>query len=162
MKELKKLEDRAAKALAQLAEGGGKAKELQAQLTAATQEQKKTQAKLADAQAELEDLRADTDEQDRMDEADIEALTKQIESLGAARQDAFEQMRRSKQYNKHLRKINADLRKANADNLGKPELINQSLEAELEALKAQRETDLADINGLMARLAPLVEGDIDG
>ena len=61
-----------------------------------------------------------------------------------------------------MRKLNAKLRKANAQNVGDANLINSALEAENEELQSQREADLVEINGLIARLAPLVEGKADG
>ena len=80
-------------------------------------------------------------------EAQRAAMIKQIDALDKARQ-----------YNKHLKKLNTSLRKANEDNVGDPELINASLVTELEQIKAQRDIDLEEVNGILARLTPLVEG----
>ena len=57
--------------------------------------------------------------------------------------------------------MNADLRKANKSK-EVADLINKSLEAEVAQLREEREQDLAEVNSLLARLQPLVEGTEDG
>ena len=91
-------------------------------------------------------------------EAQRGAMVKQIDALDKARASSVEELDKTRQYNKHLKELNASLRKANEDNVGDPELINSSLEAELEQIKAQRDIDLEEVNGILARLTPLVEG----
>ena len=85
-------------------------------------------------------------------------MIKQIDALDKARASSEEELDKTRQYNKHLKKMNTSLRKANEGNVGDPELINASLETELEQIKAQRDIDLEEVNGILARLTPLVEG----
>jgi hypothetical protein len=91
-------------------------------------------------------------------EAQRAAMIKQIDALDKARASSEEELDKTRQYNKHLKKLNTSLRKANEDNVGDPELINASLVTELEQIKAQRDIDLEEVNGILARLTPLVEG----
>ncbi len=57
-----------------------------------------------------------------------------------------------------LRSSSQEIRSEIKDNVVKAENINETLLAELEALHAQRETDLTEVNAVLAKLAPLVEG----
>lgn len=113
---------------------------------------------LKTARARVETLEKELAEKADSAEAGRTAMIKQIDALDKARTANEEELAKTKQYNKHLKKLNTSLRKANEDNVGDPELINQSLEAELEQIKAQRDVDLAEVNGILARLTPLVEG----
>ncbi|MEJ6708647.1 MAG: hypothetical protein QNK92_07580, partial [Amylibacter sp.] len=79
------------------------------------------------------------------------AMIKQIDALDKARASSEEELDKTRQYNKHLKKLNTSLRKTNEDNVGDPELINASLETELEQIKAQRDIDLEEVNGILAR-----------
>lgn len=58
--------------------------------------------------------------------------------------------------NDALTKSNAALRGAISEGLGDAGLINQGLEAEIEALRAGRAADQAEINTILARLEPLL------
>lgn len=49
------------------------------------------------------------------------------------------------------------LREANAEGVGDPDLINRSLEAELEALRAMRQAELAEADEIIAGLMPLLK-----
>lgn len=171
MNEVAQLEERLDAALGALSAGGDPAEtdalqtriaELEKALKKAEKRAQKAAEALAATQAELESLQEEYREEDAADDADIAALDRQIASLGQAQQDAFEEMRKSKQYAQHIRKLNAKLRKANAQNVGDANLINASLEADIEAMKSQREADLAELNGIIARLTPLVEGSSNG
>lgn len=86
------------------------------------------------------------------------ALVKQIDTIDKAREAGEKQLTKARQFNKHLKKLNAGLRKQNEENVGDVDLINASLEAELMQIKAQRAVDLEEINGILARMTPLVEG----
>ncbi len=48
------------------------------------------------------------------------------------------------------------LRDANAAGVGEPELINKSLEAELDAMRAMRRAEMAEADEIMASLVPLL------
>ncbi|TNJ46767.1 hypothetical protein [Phaeobacter sp. B1627] len=58
--------------------------------------------------------------------------------------------------NDQLREANAALRAANAEGIGDASLINAALEAEVEGLRAARATDQAEVNAVLARLEPLL------
>lgn len=75
-------------------------------------------------------------------EAKLSALDGDLQALRAA--------------NEQLRTANAALRAANAEGVGQPELINQGLEAEIEGLRAARAADKAEVDVVIARLAPLL------
>lgn len=172
MEELGKLEKRLDAALATLAGKASKTAEtdaltariaeLEAALQKARAGEKKARAALAETQKELETLREEASEQDAWDEEDIAALNRQIAALTKARDDAFQERRRSKQYVEHVRRLNNNLKKANRKNVADVASINASLEAENELIKQERENDLATLNDLLERLQPLVEGADNG
>ena len=67
-----------------------------------------------------------------------------------------EDMQRLRQANAELRDIGAQLRVALAEGVAEPQLINRAMLAELEALRAARAADLAEVNAVIAELRPLV------
>lgn len=58
--------------------------------------------------------------------------------------------------NKQLRDSNATLREANAEGVGQPDLINASMLAELDALRADRAAETAEAGAILSRLQPLL------
>jgi hypothetical protein len=56
-----------------------------------------------------------------------------------------------------LRQSNAALRAANEEGVGEPHLINASMMAELEALRAGRAVDVAEASSIISALMPLLE-----
>jgi hypothetical protein len=58
--------------------------------------------------------------------------------------------------NEQLLTSNAALREANAQSVGEPELINESLKSELEALQAARAVDAAEAEAVLGALTPLL------
>lgn len=77
-------------------------------------------------------------------DARLEELDGELQSLRAS--------------NDQLRDANSALRSANAEGVGDAELINQALEAEIQGLRAARAADQAEVNAVIARLAPLLPG----
>lgn len=136
----------------------GDAKSAQKELQAAKDDAEKASKSLKKAQDRVKALEKELAEKTDGQEAQRAAMIKQIDALDKARANSDENLDKARQYNKHLKKLNSNLRKANEKNLGNPELINKSLEAELEQIKAQRDVDLETVNGILARLTPLVEG----
>ena len=59
--------------------------------------------------------------------------------------------------NEALRDVNAKLRAANANGLGDAKLIEDGAAAELEALKAARSADRAEIEAVLGALEPLIK-----
>ncbi len=76
-----------------------------------------------------------------------------------ASQDA--QFQRLKGANTQLRDSNGLLRERNAENLGDASAIDQSMRAELEALRAVRAADAEEMDTILDELKPLLEGKID-
>jgi chromosome segregation ATPase len=113
--------------------------------------------------ADIQDLltQAKTDEaaalkqisvlEDKLQKADVADLN---DKLAAAEAKIEEQLNNIASLRGSSREIRAGLK----DNVVNAENINEALEAELEALQAQRETDLTEVNAVLAKLAPLVEG----
>lgn len=55
---------------------------------------------------------------------------------------------------------NDALRDANSAGVGEPDLINKSLETELEALRAMRKAEMAEADEIMAGLMPLLNASV--
>lgn len=64
--------------------------------------------------------------------------------------------------NAKLRENNAALREANASGLAQPRLINKSMMEELEALRTTRETDVVEVDAILAELKDVLEGGTNG
>lgn len=63
------------------------------------------------------------------------------------------------QVNQKLRKNNRALRDANEKGVGDPALINHGMTAEIDALRASRDSDRAELDAIIGELRPLVQGD---
>lgn len=68
------------------------------------------------------------------------------------------ELQRLRGANEELVTANEALRAASAQGLADPELINNAMVAEIEGLRAAQATDQAQINAVLARLEPLLEG----
>lgn len=108
------------------------------------------QTKVGTLETEVTNAKGGSDNVDKL-EAEIENLNTRLEATEANSQNFFKRMRR-------LRGALRDVRKK----LKKGDLtsgdINTGMEAELEGLLAQREMDLNEINIVLEKLTPLVEG----
>lgn len=91
---------------------------------------------------------------ERQDEkiAGLEAALKEgrgrLVSLG-------EELERIKQHNADLRAVTESLREAMARDVAEPHLVNKAMLAEIDSLKALRETEAAEIEAVIAELRPL-------
>ena len=107
------------------------------------------------ANAQLaERVKALADRQDQVAgpmEAKVEAQAKQIAELG----DELEKLRAA---NADLTDIATKLRDAASTGAADAELINRAVMAELDAVKAARSADAAELGTLLAQLKPIVEG----
>ncbi len=108
------------------------------------------QAKFNTLEAEQADAKGGSENVAAM-ETEIADLNKRLEEAEANSQNYFDRMRRLRG---RLREVRTNLKE---DNLT-PENINHAMEAELEGLLAQRELDLNEINIVLEKLTPLVEG----
>jgi len=150
----------------QSADKNGKIDALSAEVKALTQ----NGGDSAKAIKELEQARAAAIKETAQAKSDEAAALKQIseledklqkagaselkDKLTAAEAKIEEQLNNIASLRGSSREIRAGLK----DNVVNAENINEALEAELEALQAQRETDLTEVNAVLAKLAPLVEG----
>jgi len=66
------------------------------------------------------------------------------------------ELQRLRQSHADLREVTARLRAAVAAETGSPELVNRAMLAELDALRAARAADRAEIDAVMAELKPLI------
>ncbi len=60
--------------------------------------------------------------------------------------------------NAQLRESNDELRDANESGVGDAHLINKAMQTDLEALRATRKADLAELENIMSELKPLIGG----
>ena len=67
------------------------------------------------------------------------------------------ELQRLRKANDQLRESNAALRTANEEGVGEPHLINTSMMAELEGLRAARAADVAEASSIIGALAPLLD-----
>ena len=88
--------------------------------------------------------------------AAAQAATDAAQSRVAEMDLILQQLRHS---NDQLRASNAALRAANADGLADPDVINTSMMAELDALRASRAADVAEAYSIIDALTPLLEAD---
>jgi len=82
-------------------------------------------------------------------EARIEGLTKNLAKHEA---DAKKLLK----VNAQLRESNDELRASNESGVGDAHLINKAMQTDLEALRATRKADLAELETIMAELKPLI------
>lgn len=67
------------------------------------------------------------------------------------------ELQRLRTANEQLRESNAALRTANEEGVGEAHLINKSMMAELEGLRAARAADVAEANSIIGALTPLLD-----
>jgi hypothetical protein len=82
--------------------------------------------------------------------AKIEQMSKQLDTQGA-------ELKRMRNTTVQLREVLRILRDASASGLADPHLVNRAMQAELEALRATRMTEVAEMDEILAELAPLIE-----
>jgi len=106
------------------------------------------------ANAQLEErVRAIKEKQETM----VAGLEGQVARLRAQVESRDGELSRLKAVGDDLRKSNQALREANASALPDPELVNGSLVVELDALRAARSADRAEIDDILATLAPILK-----
>jgi DNA repair exonuclease SbcCD ATPase subunit len=167
MNEIAELERRIAYAMERIAKGvealdkavpvppvavadGGDAAELDALRTALAEE------RLANAQLE-ERVRAIKHKQE------IQAANL-ITEQAATREKLSQldsELSRLRKANEQLQSSNAALRAANESGVGEPHLINKSMMAELESMRAARQVDIAEAEAIKVALVPLLVAGTD-
>ncbi len=110
---------------------------------------------------------------DAVDQAALEAEIAALKEQLAAAQDAVvpagqtggdaetlvrldAELQKLRHANEQLRSSNAALRAANAEGVADADLINASLSAEVEGLRAAQASDQAQVNAVLAKLEPLL------
>ncbi|WP_435312591.1 hypothetical protein [Primorskyibacter sedentarius] len=117
-----------------------------AQLRAALENERMTNAQLE------ERVRAIRDKQ----QGEVHSLRAELESKRAAMEKLDQQLQRLRKANDLLRDSNDALRNALEEGIDEPNLINTSMLAELEGLRATRAADVAENRAVLAALEPLL------
>jgi uncharacterized protein (DUF885 family) len=89
--------------------------------------------------------------------AEIEALASANSGAEVRHADLETALDRLRQANEALRDNNAALRAALADGVADADMINDALQAELEALSAQQAADAAEVEAILTELKPIVQ-----
>ena len=77
---------------------------------------------------------------------------------GRARSSRMDrELQRLRQVNAELRDINSQLREAVTAGVAEPHLVNKAMLAELEALRATRSADAAEMDAILEELTPIIE-----
>ncbi len=90
-------------------------------------------------------------------ESTVAKLTEEVERLRTVLEQGEGGLARLRKVNAELRNNNAALRDAVAQGLAEPHLVNKSMMAELEALRAAQAADRTELDAVLAELAPLLE-----
>ena len=160
MNEISDYERRIAEALSRIrqaadglsnAPAGGNQSEEVARLTAQLEDEKLASAQLEERVKKLHDRQTEK----------VEALEAEGGQRRAAMEGLDAELGRLRSLNDQLRENNAALRAANEQGVGEPHLINKSMLAELESLRAARAADRAEIDAVLAELAQ-VTSSIEG
>lgn len=89
-------------------------------------------------------------------ESTIGALERTVERLAGQVDAADAEIRRLKQINEDLTEANRALRATAVAGLAEPDLINRAMLTEIEAMRAARAAEVAEMNGILAELKPLI------
>ncbi|MAC81301.1 MAG: hypothetical protein CML66_24945 [Rhodobacteraceae bacterium] len=87
---------------------------------------------------------------------ELKTLKAEIEAQSEAMARLDMDVQRLRHANDQLRDSNAQLRAANLEGVGAPDLINKAMLAELEALRAARATETAEVGAILSKLQPLL------
>src|SRR6056297_1887511 len=142
--------DRIAQGIEAAPSGGGDPAEMDA-LRQALEDEKLANEQL---QERVKALRA---RRNKLEE-DLEAMRDQTSESLSKLDSELQALRRA---NQQLRDNNQALREANAAGVGEPHLINKSMMAELESLRASRAVDRAETQAVMAALSSAIESASD-
>jgi chromosome segregation ATPase len=143
-------------------EAGAAKADLQRQLDAAQADIDAAQQAAEAAAREAERAQQQREkEQERQNNA-TSHLEETIARLTARIENQDVQFQRLKGANAQLRDSNAMLRERNVDMLGDADAIDQSMRAELEALKTTRASDVEEMNTILDELKPLVKEQANG
>jgi hypothetical protein len=84
-------------------------------------------------------------------------FTTKIDQMSAQLDSQSAELKRMRNTTVQLREVLRILREASAQGLSDPHLVNRAMLAELDALRATRMTEVAQMDEILAELAPLIE-----
>lgn len=151
MNDVTALETRISAALGRIETGLGRMADAGSGDGAGALQSKLDEERFANAQLE-ERVKALKDRQDTKIADLMAQVAKQRDQLAAL--DANMQLLRAS--NADLRDVGAQLRAAATEGAANPELINRAMQAEVEALTAQRASEAAEVDAILAELKPLI------
>jgi chromosome segregation ATPase len=123
------------------------------------------EASLGAATKAQQDAERELQKRDKQHETQLKIsshLEDKVSRLNARIENQDVQFQRLKAANAQLRDSNALLRERNVEQLGDASVIDQSMRAELEALKATRAADVDEMDTILEELKPLMEGQNNG
>lgn len=155
MQELTELETRLAKALDRLDAGLANLPEAAAKVVAAPanalqgdlDEERMLTAQLNERLRAVKEKEAQSQQHFT---AKLDQMSQLLDTQGA-------ELKRMRNTTVQLREVLRILREASAQGLSDPHLVNRAMLAELEALRATRHTEVAELDEILAELAPLIE-----
>ncbi|QJF51466.1 hypothetical protein [Roseobacter ponti] len=148
MSEIDELQSRILAAMDRVAQG---VDALAAPDTSQTDDLRKT---LEDEKARNAALSEQVETLTRQQQENEDAVAAQVSGKVASLDTQLQKLRRA---NAQLTEACDALRRANAEGVGEPHLINKSMMAELEAIKAMRNAEMAEADEIIAALTPLLE-----
>ncbi|MCB2115702.1 MAG: hypothetical protein KDE00_05215 [Rhodobacteraceae bacterium] len=86
----------------------------------------------------------------------VGALERRVEDLSGQLDGAVEELKRLKEANAELAEANRALAEASDEGVMEPHLINRSMRIELEALRAARAAEIAEMDEILSELRPLI------
>ncbi len=123
-----------------------------------------TTAKVAELTAQLDEEKtanAQLEERVKLLKERQDGKMAELESnvdAGRARSSRMDrELQRLRQVNAELRDINGQLREALTEGVSEPHLVNKAMLAELEALRATRSADAAEMDAILEELTPIIE-----
>ena len=146
MSDISALESRITAALDRIRQGVEARGTAQPDLTEALESERAANAEL------VERVRALKDRQD----THVASLTERVEAQKAQMAKLDAELQRLRASNAQMREMNTQLREAVTKGLA-PELLDQAVAAEVEALQAQRSADAAEVDAILSELTPLIE-----
>ncbi|MBE0413316.1 hypothetical protein [Yoonia sp.] len=88
----------------------------------------------------------------------VASLVARVESQRVQMIRLDEELQRLRASNTQMREMNSSLREALSNGVA-PELLDNAMAAEVEALAAQRASEAAEVDAILRQLKPLIEGD---
>ena len=163
MSELSQLETRISAALDRIKQGLDDVQAVPERVTEAPAPDSATEVQVAELQGQLDEEKtanAQLEERVKLLKERQDGKLAELESnvdAGRARSARMDrELQRLRQVNAELRDINSRLRDAVSANVSDPHLVNKAMLAELEALRATRAADAAEMDAILEELTPII------